>query len=145
MRLLHTAELRLQEFIGDSIPEYVILSHTWGEDEVTFEDMFTEQFLDKGGFAKLKGSCERAAQDGYKWIWIDTVCINKSSSAELTEAINSMYHWYQSAQICYAYIVDIESDANFDDFKRSRWFTRGWTLQELLAPRVVEFYAQRLV
>lgn len=145
MRLLSTSDYSLQEFIGTS-PPYAILSHTWGrtEEEVTFQDITDDitNARSKEGFAKIKGSCRQAQDDGFKYIWIDSCCIDKTSSSELSEAINSMYQWYAKAEMCYAYLVDVEPDANYDQFKRSRWFTRGWTLQELLAPQVVEFYAK---
>lgn len=115
----------------------------------------------KKGYAKLLGCCKKAAEHGFSWVWIDTCCIDKKSSAELSEAINSMYEWYKASTICYAYLQDVTVEqpaptppskrrkidgrvkaARYDvtDFTRSRWFTRGWTLQELLAPKVVEFY-----
>lgn len=98
----------------------------------------------KTGYQKIKGCCERAAEHDIEWVWVDTCCIDKSSSAELSEAINSMYRWYEGATVCYAYLADI--DANTSALLQStyiissRWFTRGWTLQELIAPSVVKFY-----
>ena len=71
---------------------------------------------------------------------VDTCCIDKSSSAELTESINSMYRWYQEAAICYAYLFDVQS-GDMSSLSRSAWLTRGWTLQELIAPARVEFYS----
>ncbi|KAF1810856.1 HET-domain-containing protein, partial [Eremomyces bilateralis CBS 781.70] len=142
MRLLHTLKYTLHEFHGDGIPEYVILSHTWGQGEVTFQDI---QDVDKAsakpGFQKIAGTCRKAASDGFEYCWIDTCCIDKSSSAELSEAINSMYSWYKGSRICYAYLSDISRTGTQDaDFGKSRWWRRGWTLQELIAPAVVEFY-----
>ena len=96
----------------------------------------------KRGFSKVQGTCALAIKDGFDWVWIDSCCIDKSSSTELQEAINSMFRWYQEAQICYAYLSDVPDDeAQSDAFRQSSWFTRGWTLQELLAPYSVEFYA----
>ena len=97
------------------------------------------------GYQKIKDCCKLAASDGWQYVWIDTCCIDKTSSAELSEAINSMYRWYEEAQICYAYLADVNSADRNDRlvmrrFERSRWFTRGWTLQELLAPGFVVFY-----
>jgi len=139
MRLLSSDSLRLFEFFEESIPQYVILSHTWGQDEVTFQDIQNlEEAKRKKGFSKLEGCCKKAQSDGFQWVWIDTCCIDKSSSAELSEAINSMYQWYMKSQICYAYLEDVLHSA--EDYSRSRWFTRGWTLQELIAPSIVEFY-----
>lgn len=138
MRLLCSDSLRLFEFFNEKIPQYVILSHTWGQDEVTFQDMQNlEKAKGKKGFGKLEGCCKKAQSDGFQRVWIDTCCIDKSSSAELCEAINSMYLWYMKSQICYAYMEDVHSE---EDFSGSRWFTSGWTLQELIAPSSVEFY-----
>ncbi|KAI1787841.1 hypothetical protein LXA43DRAFT_950792, partial [Ganoderma leucocontextum] len=95
---------------------------------------------------KLRGACAVALADGYRYIWIDSCCIDKTSSSELSEAINSMYLWYRDTVICYAYLADVLSGedprAPDSSFRRSRWFTRGWTLQELIAPRRVVFLAQ---
>ncbi|KAG8670090.1 hypothetical protein FPOAC2_09429 [Fusarium poae] len=142
MRLLNVSTFSLQEFIG-RIPPYAILSHTWGEQEVLFNDIGTSAATSKQGYAKLTGCCRKAAQDGFDWVWIDTCCIDKSSSAELTEAINSMFAWYQRATVCYAYLQDVTDDSltlafPVVEFYKSRWFTRGWTLQELIAPQTVE-------
>jgi hypothetical protein len=143
MRLLDTQTLQLSEFFEDSVPEYAILSHTWDRDEVTHQHI---QSLDVArgmqGFAKVEGACRLAAREGFKYIWIDTCCIDKSSSAELSEAINSMYSWYQKSTKCYAYLADV-NHLNFPndttEFAASRWFERGWTLQELIAPSQVVF------
>lgn len=147
MWLLHTTELTLQDFISN-LPDYVILSHTWRQEEVTFEEILSEDqnAKHKHGYKKILGACAQAAKDGFDWIWIDTCCINKKSSAELSEAINSMYEWYWNAGICYVYLEDVsESESElisheYSAFHDSRWFERGWTLQELLAPEVLEFY-----
>ncbi|KAK1753685.1 heterokaryon incompatibility protein-domain-containing protein [Echria macrotheca] len=159
MRLLDTETFELREFFDDAIPQYAILSHTWGKEEVLFQDMtdITRAKL-KHGFHKLEGACQLARSQSYKYIWIDTCCIDKTSSAELTEAINSMYRWYKGSGVCYAYLSDIgtgnlannstpvETDEHvtleylLSKMPNSRWFTRGWTLQELIAPSVVKFY-----
>jgi hypothetical protein len=132
MWLLHDTELRLQQFSPDDVPQYAVLSHRWEQEEVTFQDMKNETFSYLKGFSKLQGCCKRRAEDGYSWVWIDTCCIEKTSSAELSEAINSMYCWYRDSAVCYAYLVDIQE---VTDLATSRWFSRGWTLQELVAPR----------
>ncbi|KAK4194526.1 putative vegetative incompatibility protein HET-E-1 [Triangularia verruculosa] len=142
MRLLNTTTLRLES--PWSSPVYAILSHTWGEDEVLFVDI-SDQLkplpTSKNGFRKVMDSCERARQDGYNYIWIDTCCIDKTSSAELSEAINSMFRWYHRADRCYVYLSDVNNPSGpLVLFENSRWFTRGWTLQELIAPRDVRFY-----
>jgi len=152
MRLLHTRTLRLHSFVDTNVPEYAVLSHTWTGDEVIYEDLTTERRQvsvadvpnSKCGKAKVIASCERASADGYEYIWIDSCCIDKSSSAELSEAINSMFPWYRAAKTCYAFLVDVNATASDDEiegeFRESRWFTRGWTLQELIAPVEVEFF-----
>jgi hypothetical protein len=138
MRLLSTRSLQLEEFINEFGTNYAILSHTWGKEEITFPDMADlDKARRKTGFAKIQGACALAASQGHDYIWIDTCCIDKSSSAELSEAINSMYRWYGSSKVCYAYLSDVEDPAHMGG---SRWFTRGWTLQELIAPGNVEFY-----
>jgi hypothetical protein len=101
----------------------------------------------KAGYGKVQKCCEKARHDGYQYMWIDTCCIDKRSSAELSEAINTVYRWYQDARLCYAYLADVPSDYPFslmdnDLFSKSRWFTRGWTFQELIAPRHILFLAQ---
>src|ERR1700761_3901303 len=132
MRLLNSKTLELKEFIGREIPEYVILSHTWGDEEVTFQDIQDlEKATKKKGYEKIESCCKRAASDGAQWVWIDTCCIDKSSSAELSEAINSMYKWYGDSLICYVYLVDVWVDhagsiptkpSIPESFKDSRWF-----------------------
>ncbi|KAI1422144.1 heterokaryon incompatibility protein-domain-containing protein [Xylaria sp. FL1777] len=152
MRLINTTSLELREFFGEPtdprFPKYAILSHTWGEAEVTFQDMQTiEVAKKKAGFAKIAKCCETALSEGLGWAWVDTCCIDKTSSAELSEAINSMFKWYEHSVICYAYLSDVgvsESDSQapplHPDWRASRWFTRGWTLQELVAPFEVIIY-----
>ncbi|RYN21419.1 hypothetical protein AA0119_g9356 [Alternaria tenuissima] len=198
MYLINTTTIKIRPFIG-IIPKYVILSHTWDEDEVTFESMQRPNERTKAlkGYMKIKRCCEQAKQDGYRWAWVDTCCIDKRSSAELSEAINSMYRYYWGAEKCYAYLTDVgdensgdrvpgigekrgweyiiygssadfshdinvgSADVAYDpqepsvelprsvrpereifQFLNSRWFKRGWTLQELLAPATLEFYDQ---
>jgi hypothetical protein len=132
----------------DEIPKYAILSHTWGsdEEEVTFQDLVhtTENYKDKIGFQKIQVCGQLAAIHGLKHFWVDTCCIDKSNNTELSTAINSMFRWYQNATICYVYLPDIQSRGRSGweaAFRRSRWFTRGWTLQELIASPSVEFYS----
>lgn len=149
MRLLRTNlkdGLRLESFDNTrSIPKYAILSHTWDKDEVLFEHIgHMMQARRLKGFKKLEGCCTRAKQDGFDYVWIDTCCINKTSSEELSEAINSMFSWYKNAEICYALLQDVPNprspEAENSFFRKSKWFTRGWTLQELIAPQHVEFF-----
>jgi hypothetical protein len=148
MRLINVDTLQLEEFFGDDIPPYAILSHTWGnpKEELSYEDINTSPVPQKAGFQKIGSLCRQTANDGLSWAWCDTCCINKSSSSELSEAINSMFKWYENAAVCYAYLSDVpavqSNEQRVKKFRESRWFTRGWTLQELLAPHHVEFYIQ---
>ncbi|KAI0430802.1 heterokaryon incompatibility protein-domain-containing protein [Xylaria sp. FL1042] len=144
MRLLNVKTRQLQEFFGDGIPHYAILSHTWGVEEVTFQDLRQRSHKRKRGYAKIHQTCLLAAVDRLKWIWVDTCCIDKSSSAELSEAINSMFDWYQRATICYVYLADVppsKPSENIEEaFGRARWLTRGWTLQEFLASSPIRLF-----
>ncbi|KAH6665915.1 heterokaryon incompatibility protein-domain-containing protein [Plectosphaerella plurivora] len=148
MRLLHTTSYQLETFLGSDIPVYAILSHTWGADEFVFEDLkipISDQLQKpKRGLRKVFKACALAVEDGFDYIWIDTCCIDKSSSAELSEAINSMFKWYRKASQCYVWLEDVDALAGEaslgDDFENSNWFRRGWTLQELIAPHEVTFY-----
>ena len=146
MRLLNVQTLYFEEFVGevgDGIPLYAILSHTWGAEEVSYRDHVDQQSLSKKGYDKINSCCRLADSEGFQYVWIDTCCIDKSLSAELSEAINSMFQWCRDAGICYAYLNDVNSSeeptTEASSFARSHWFTRGWTLQELLAPAEVVF------
>jgi hypothetical protein len=146
MRLINTKTFKLEEFFGPSV-SYAILSHTWGQEEVTFQDFQDPGlYIKKAGFAKIRLSCEQARKDGLDYAWVDTCCIDKTSSAELSEAINSMFKWYEHSAICYAYLEAVPQHDNIraknSAFTQSRWFTRGWTLQELIAPRRLDFYCK---
>lgn len=143
IRLLNTSTLELTEFIGSNTPSYAILSHTWGSQEVSLNEMRHNRAIarSKAAFTKIERCCEKALGDGYPFVWIDSCCIDKQSSAELSEAINSMYRWYQAAGVCYAYLSDVPTSESSSLFS-SRWFTRGWTLQELIAPQIVQFFAE---
>ena len=143
MRLLHTNTLRFEEFFETNVPKYAILSHRWQEKEVAFQDFEHGKQQEWPGFVKIRSCCSLAQSRGFDWVWIDTCCIDKKSSAELSEAINSMFRWYAEAGECYAYLSDvywIESSQLKHGFAQSAWFTRGWTLQELLAPSDVIFF-----
>lgn len=149
MRLLNSSTLQLKDFPANSIPDYAILSHTWDpevENEVLFADMGNgcpEGPEGKVGYEKIRQSCKQAATDGFAYIWIDTCCIDKSSSAELSEAINSMFSWYKRAKRCYAYLADV--DKSKSEFANSRWFRRGWTLQELIGPSDLVFFSREWI
>ncbi|KAK7970104.1 hypothetical protein PG996_001461 [Apiospora saccharicola] len=142
MRLINTHTLEIVEFFGKPVPEYAILSHTWGKGEMTLQEMQspTPQTSAKAGYQKLKAASNQALGDGYEWIWIDTCCIDKTSSAELSESINSMYRYYTDSAVCYAYLSDFSQLRPAFKFGDSRWFTRGWTLQELIAPSKIIFF-----
>ena len=149
---------KVLEFGDDEATEYAILSHRWMAQEVDYDEMVGLAKMDReerdeirqhDGYRKMLQSCEQAQKDGYKWLWADTCCIDKRSSAELSEAINSMYRWYENAKICYAYLQDVpdpcfptvSDDEKYPDFRGwPEWFSRGWTLQELIAPSEVEFF-----
>lgn len=142
MRLLCTAQsstghLEMRDFTADNIPKYAILSHRWDEEEITLQDVENGLGQTTKGYKKVERCCARARADGFQYVWIDTCCIDKTSSAELSEAINSMYRWYWDAAVCYAYLADVPTrHAVVSD---SLWFSRGWTLQELIAPPTVIF------
>ncbi|KAF7574509.1 vegetative incompatibility protein HET-E-1 [Pyrenophora tritici-repentis] len=157
MRLLYTASderlMWTDDLIGDKTPPYAILSHTWKEgQEVTFTDLkgldnaADANARNKEGYQKLRFCAQQAKRDGLEYFWVDTCCIDKSNNTELSKAINSMFRWYQNAKKCYVFLSDVGSDTLEGDdetaFKQSRWFKRGWTLQELLAPHSVEFFSK---
>jgi hypothetical protein len=191
MRLLNTSTLQMELFSGRKVPRYAILSHTWGDEEVMFEEVEMEPVVEpsgarlgiqsgrnrrrksvialhedgflledqeeklefegyrKAGWGKIFNAClqARKSNPSYQYLWVDTCCIDKSSSAELSEAINSMYQWYQNAEICYAYLEDVVESGQRtsildQELKNCRWFTRGWTLQELIAPETLLFFAK---
>jgi hypothetical protein len=160
MRLLQRASdgslsFAQQQYIKeDEVPKYAVLSHTWFTDapEVNFDDIRNGKAVQKPkSYAKIQFCADQAAKDGLKYFWVDTCCIDRDSSADVQYAINTMFQWYQKSTRCYALLADVHTPANEvadltlsprlkDVFRNSRWFTRGWTLQELLAPRTVEFF-----
>jgi hypothetical protein len=157
MRLLRASPsggLELVSVPDDNPPPYAILSHTWVKDqEVTYAELATGTRQDKSGYDKIHFCIDKAADDGVDYCWMDTCCIDKSNAQELQTAINSMFRYYQHATKCYVYLSDVyvpEEDINAQAsrtrwetaFRQSRWFTRGWTLQELLAPPIVEFFSR---
>lgn len=143
MRLLQTNTLQFKEFFDSQIPPYAILSHRWSDREVSFKEMRNCTAPQGSGMTKIQNFCRLAAARGFDWAWIDTCCIDKRSSAELSEAINAMYKWYERSGECYVHLSDVECSSHDlplkkgyeDKFRTSSWFTRGWTLQELLAPQ----------
>lgn len=142
MHLIDVSSLELKSFVACPTNEYAILSHTWEDEELDFDMFKSGKGRHSKGFQKVACCCQQANKDGYKYVWVDTCCIDKSSSTELSEAINSMYAWYKNAGVCYAYLVDVDTIApdGFNEIGHSRWSKRGWTLQELIAPTTVLFY-----
>ena len=143
MRFLNTRTLRFEQVPDSELHleknQYAILSHRWGadEDEVSFEDVqLSTDFSNKKGCNKIKGFCTVASSAKCRYGWVDTCCINKGNSSELSEAINSMFRWYQGSKICIAYLEDVPKKQLTD----SAWFDRGWTLQELIGPKAVTFF-----
>ncbi|KAH6612868.1 hypothetical protein B0J18DRAFT_69947 [Chaetomium sp. MPI-SDFR-AT-0129] len=185
MRLIETSTLRLVSKYDGAVPPYAILSHTWGtdEEEVNLQEwqslpggihgsrldrQLTKRHpvAKKKGFAKIRDAARLAELEGYQYLWVDTCCIDKTSSAELSEAINSMFRWYRNAAVCYALLSDVDYELPPDAARSpgdsektipygyappalmkaimsSRWFKRGWTLQELIAPKDVFFYSKQ--
>ncbi|CAN9196253.1 unnamed protein product [Alternaria alternata] len=155
MRLLQynaLGRLVLTDFRGKSIPPYAILSHRWSDSEILIEDISNETYKEKEeGYRKLQFCAERAAQDELQYFWIDTCCIDRWNNNERSKAINSMFQWYKSAARCYVFLPDVSASTETKPVQRSDWeasfhdsvwFTRGWTLQELIAPASVEFFSR---
>ena len=159
MRLINVKTLELEEFHDANQVKYAILSHRWEDREVLFKDVSGaidyNRVRNMKGWYKIQQCCQQAALEGLEYAWVDTCCIDKSSSAELQETINSMYQWYTKADACYAFLSDVDAngqisrlssvlkDQTMEIAMDSKWFERGWTLQELLAPREVIFYDAR--
>ncbi|USP72913.1 vegetative incompatibility protein HET-E-1 [Curvularia clavata] len=150
LKFICDGRLRTETFNGAKIPQYAILSHTWKEgEEVTFADLKELDSTDtavqsKQGWQKIRFCAQQAKRDGLEYFWVDTCCIDKANNTELSKAINSMFRWYQNAEKCYVFLADVdtlETDGEMA-FRQSRWFSRGWTLQELLAPHSVEFFSK---
>ena len=156
LRLLQrklNGEIAFREPTSGEVPAYAILSHTWGKEEVILQDMEVgvdmSKTMNKAGWRKIQFCAKQAAADGLEYFWVDTCCINKKNAVELGAAINSMFRWYQNATRCYVYLSDVSKpETGVDDqrawgeaFRKSRWFTRGWTLQELIAPRLLDFFS----
>jgi tetratricopeptide (TPR) repeat protein len=155
MRLLHFDELGklvLTDFRGKTIPPYAILSHRWSGSEILLNDVQSGAYREKNeGYQKLEFCAKQAAQDKLQYFWIDTCCIDKWNLSELSKAINSMFQWYKNATRCYVFLSDVSVSTATEpvqrsdweaSFSNSAWFTRGWTLQELIAPESVEFFSR---
>jgi hypothetical protein len=157
MWLINVNTFKLEEFYDAQAPKYAILSHTWGSEEACFQEMAEDYhkratLQQKAGFRKISECSSVASALGFSYVWIDTCCIDKRNSADLSEAINSMYSYYRRAAACLIYLVDvpgristleeiISRPAQFQAIRSSRWLTRGWTLQELIAPSTRHFFA----
>ena len=154
LKLVGPNNFRLVQVPTHNTLPYAILSHTWmpGQ-EVTYQELINGSGKSKTGYEKIKFCGEQASKDGYLYFWIDTCCIDKTNPAEFSTAINSMFRWYRNAKKCYVYLADVSTPGENADvqasqsswevaFRSSKWFTRGWTLQELIAPAVVEFFSQ---
>ncbi|KAF4819519.1 Vegetative incompatibility protein HET-E-1 [Colletotrichum siamense] len=149
IRLIDVKTLRMKSFNSRKAPQYAILSHTWVEDEeVSFQEMcqivekHSHLAMLKSGYRKILEFCRKSISYGVDYAWVDTCCIDKSSSAELSEAINSMFRWYRDAKVCFAYLSDYSffDSRNLENLRGCNWFTRGWCLQELIAPKHLIFY-----
>ena len=141
MWLINCRTSLLEEFVNCKEVKYAILSHTWEKgEEVQHNEFKNRGPKEKRGWQKINRTCQLALDDGCDFVWVDTCCIDKTSSAELSEAINSMFPWYRGSEICYAYLADYDASDPNAHISQSRWFTRGWTLQELIAPARVRFY-----
>jgi tetratricopeptide (TPR) repeat protein len=154
MRLLHFDALGrpvLTDFRGKTIPPYAILSHRWSDSEILIEDVSNGTYKKKEeGYRKLQFCAKQAAQDELQYFWIDTCCIDRWNKNERSKAINSMFQWYKNAAQCYVFLSDVSVSTATELvqrsdwealFRASAWFTRGWTLQELIAPVSVEFFS----
>lgn len=137
----------MKEFFDSQIPRYAILSHVWGSEEMSFPEMtqIYQVSSRKAGFDKIVKCCTAVKNLSIQYVWIDTCCIDKRNSADLSEAINSMSRYYREAALCLIFLEDVPgmhqwgtiANTRAEQYKvirSSRWFTRGWTLQELIAP-----------
>ena len=154
MWLIDNNTLLLRFVDDETVERYVILSHTWEDgQEVTFQDMDPApqaRITNKSGFEKIRATCRQALTDGLRYSWVDTCCIDKSLDSKLSKAINSMYRWYEAADVCYVFLADLDLGGMTSSHRLTqqldeklpgcRWFTRGWTLQELVAPRRIKFF-----
>lgn len=150
MRLLNALSFQFEEYFGDSIPHYAILSHTWGKHEISFQDFDLCWEESNIRCQKILKTCQQALRDNLTYVWIDTCCIDKRSSTELSEAVNSMFNWYARSKVCYAYIEDgrsfnLKAEGDIEEFRKCRWFSRGWTLQELITPPKVVFFSENWI
>lgn len=139
---------------SDTEKAYAILSHRWLDgDEVNYLEITElakmenrDRIRERSGYRKIVKSCQQAENDGLKWLWVDTCCIDKRSSSELSETLNSMFRWYENSNKCYAYLHDADvfptapNETSAGSGCWPEWFSRGWTLQELIAPMALQFF-----
>lgn len=141
-----TTALKIKQFNPSCRPPYAILSHTWDDEEVSFAEVQSNRSAvrTRQGFRKIVSFCSNARKLGYDYAWVDTCCIDKRNSAELSEAINSMYQYYKNAAVCIVHLSDVTNQSNraelLKSVRASRWLSRGWTLQELIAPAARLFF-----
>ena len=148
MRLINAHTYKLEEFLSDKARPYAILSHRWSDREMSLLDMDglrPGEPVNSLGYVKIKYACDQAVRDGFEHVWVDTCCINKDSSAELSEAINSMYRWYQRAAVCYVFLSDVDTVCQlfpiitqrgymYDILRYLDVFARRW---QLLSPSTI--------
>lgn len=143
MRLLNVRTLEIESFSdpNQSIPPYAIASHRWGREEATLKDVKKRRGSYLAGWYKVETFARYVRKNvhGVKWLWIDTCCVNRESSQEVNEAVNLSFRWYANAEVCLAWLEDVDDADDAEDVPQSGWFRRGWTLSELLAPRTVLF------
>ncbi|KAI6004263.1 heterokaryon incompatibility protein-domain-containing protein, partial [Pisolithus albus] len=139
--------------LHDVDTDYAILSHRWA-DEVDYMEIMElakmenrDEIRERNGYQKIVKSCQQAENDGLEWLWVDTCCIDKRNSTELSEALNSMFRWYENSKRYYAYLHDVDVFPTTPDHETfgafngwPEWFSRGWTLQELIAPMDLRFF-----
>jgi hypothetical protein len=147
MRLIdcRSDSLQMQEFIDRPPFPFAILSHTWDSEEVNFQAFNNVATRTAAkGWTKIEQTCREAKRCGFDYVWIDSCCIDKTNNAELSESINSMFQWYSEAELCLVYLDDFDANVAASDrdamLRQARWFSRGWTLQEIVAARAANFY-----
>ncbi|KAJ8518481.1 hypothetical protein ONZ45_g4467 [Pleurotus djamor] len=131
-----------QSFDQNTVARYAIASHRWDRQELAFvdrEDLKSMEMKKQTAYAKFKGLCKAAEASGCRFVWIDTLCIDNTNAPELDESIRSMFSWYRNAYVCIVYLGQSDDES---DIAKDTWFSRGWTLQELLAPKRIQFYSR---
>ncbi len=144
MRLLNTRTLELKDFVGcDDVPPYAILSHTWEDEEVSFQEIeISGRLRTRRASERSILTCRQARSNGIDYAWVDTCCIDRTNGAELSEAINSMFRWYERSQVCYAYLSTSTPRIRSRQSAAAAGSRAAGRLQELIAPSTVEFCDQ---